>query len=97
MSETRYKVGEFAELIGKTVSTLQRWDRDGTLKAHRTQGNRRYYTYDQFLQLRFKELRSAGKGKTVAYSRILYSGNKHFLELQRHYIRKFCNDQGIKV
>lgn len=36
-------VGEAAALIGYSVSTLQRWDRNGILKAHRTPTNQRRY------------------------------------------------------
>ena len=32
---TNYKPKDFAELV-VSVKTLQRWDRDGTLKANRT-------------------------------------------------------------
>ena len=33
---TNYKLKDFAELLGVSVKTLQRWDREGTLKANRT-------------------------------------------------------------
>ena len=49
---TNYKPKDFAELLGVSVKTLQRWDREGTLKANRTPTNRRYYTYDQYLQFK---------------------------------------------
>lgn len=49
---TNYKPKDFAELLGVSVKTLQRWDRDGILKANRTSTNRRYYTYNQYLQFR---------------------------------------------
>lgn len=39
-----YTTSEFAELVGVSVSTLQRWDRDGILKPDRTITNRRIYT-----------------------------------------------------
>ncbi len=38
------KPSEFANKVGVCVKTLQRWDREGTLKAKRTATNRRYYT-----------------------------------------------------
>ena len=41
---TNYKPKDFAELLGVSVKTLQRWDREGTLKANRTPTDRRYYT-----------------------------------------------------
>ena len=31
---TNYKPKDFAELLGVSVKTLQRWDREGTLKAN---------------------------------------------------------------
>lgn len=39
-----YKPKEFAEAIGVSVKTLQRWDNLGKLKAKRTPSNHRYYT-----------------------------------------------------
>ena len=42
---TNYKPKAFAELLGVSVKTLQRWDREGVLKANRTPTDRRYYTY----------------------------------------------------
>ena len=49
---TNYKPKDFAELLGVSVKTLQRWDREGILKANRTPTNRRYYTYDNIFSLR---------------------------------------------
>lgn len=47
-----YRLNEFAKKVNVSVQTLQRWDRDGILKAYRTPTNRRYYTdehYEQFI------------------------------------------------
>lgn len=41
---TTYKPNDFAKRIGVSVKTLQRWDNSGVLVAHRTPGNRRFYT-----------------------------------------------------
>ena len=43
---TNYKPKVFAELIGVSVKTLQRWDREGILEVNWTPTDRRYYTYD---------------------------------------------------
>ena len=48
---TNYKPKDFSELLGVSVKTLQRWDRENILKAKRTLTNRRYYTYDQYLEI----------------------------------------------
>ena len=49
---TNYKPREFAELLNVSVKTLQRWDRAGILIANRTPTNRRYYTYEHYLQFK---------------------------------------------
>ena len=36
-------VAQFAKQVGVSVKTLQRWDREGRLKAKRTVSGRRYY------------------------------------------------------
>lgn len=45
-----YKPKEFAGLLGVSTKTLQRWDKDGRLKASRTPTNRCYYTREDYLQ-----------------------------------------------
>lgn len=56
---TNYKPKDFAELLGVSVKTLQRWDREGILKSNRTPTNRRYYTYDQYLEFQGKDLKAS--------------------------------------
>ena len=66
---TNYKPKEFAKLLNVSVKTLQRWDREKTLIANRTLTNRRYYTYDQYLQ--FKGIvKDADFRKIVIYTRV---------------------------
>lgn len=45
--EKTYNVSEAASVIGVSVKTLQRWDREGKLVANRTPSNRRFYTEKQ--------------------------------------------------
>lgn len=90
--ENEYKVGEFAKLIGRTVSTLQRWDRDGTLVAHRTEGNRRFYTHDQYIKVKFRDHRSARKGAVVGYCRV-FNGERRQLYDRLQYERQLYDYQ----
>lgn len=46
-----YTISKFAKMIGVTVKTLQRWDREQKLVACRTSTNRRYYTDDHLQQV----------------------------------------------
>ena len=68
---TNYKPEDFAELLGVSVKTLQRWDREGILKANRTPTDRRYYTYDQYLQFKginIEQWRTVTTGRTCTVS-----------------------------
>jgi len=47
---SNYKPQDFADMLGVSVKTLQRWDRDNKLKAFRTPTDRRYYT-DEHLKV----------------------------------------------
>ena len=46
-----YTPSEFGKRIHVSVKTLQRWDRQGVFKAHRTATNRRYYTQEDLLSI----------------------------------------------
>ena len=91
-----YKPKEFAELIGISVKTLQRWDREGVLKANRTPTDRRYYTYDQYLQ--FKGIKTEEDTRqTVIYARVSTKNQKDDLQNQVTFLRQFCNARGMIV
>ena len=93
---TNYKPKDFAELFGVSVKTLQRWDRDGILKANRTPTNRRYYTYDQYLQ--FKGIQTENDIRdTVIYARVSTRNQKDDLQNQVEFLKQFCNAKGIIV
>ena len=93
---TNYKPKDFAELLGVSVKTLQRWDRDGILKANRTPTDRRYYTYDQYLQ--FKGIQTENDIRdTVIYARVSTRNQKNDLQNQVEFLKQFCNAKGIIV
>ena len=93
---TKYKPKDFAELLGVSVKTLQRWDRDGILKANRTPTDRRYYTYDQYLQ--FKGIQTENDIRdTVIYARVSTRNQKDDLQNQVEFLKQFCNAKGIIV
>ena len=93
---TNYKPKDFAELIGVSVKTLQRWDREGILEANRTPTDRRYYTYDQYLQ--FKGIKTQNDiRQVVIYARVSTKNQKADLQNQVSFLRQFCNARGIIV
>lgn len=93
---TNYKPKEFAELLNVTVKTLQRWDREKTLVANRAPTNRRYYTYDQYLQ--FKGIgRDADSRKIVIYTRVSTRNQTDDLENQVDFLQNYVNAKGLIV
>jgi putative resolvase len=93
--EHTYSPKNFSKLAGVSVFTLQRWDRNGTLTAHRTPTNRRYYTHDQYLQ--YRGLVASPQGKTIAYARVSSPSQKKDLVTQKEALRAYCLEHGIKV
>lgn len=93
---TNYKPKDFAELLGVSVKTLQRWDRDGILKANRTPTDRRYYTYDQYLQ--FKGINTVKDNREIViYARVSTRNQKDDLKNQVEFLKTFCNSKGMIV
>ena len=85
---TNYKPKDFAELLGVSVKTLQRWDREGTLKANRTPTDRRYYTYDQYLQ--FKGINTEDdQRQAVIYAGYLQEIKKMIYKTRLHFYDSF--------
>ena len=72
---TNYKAKDFAELLGVSVKTIHRWDRENILKAKRIPTDRRYYTYEQYLE--FIGINGSDNDrKTVIYIRVSTMGKK---------------------
>ena len=93
---TNYKPKDFAELLGVSVKTLQRWDRENILKAKRTPTDRRYYTYDQYLE--YKGINNTNSNrKTIIYTRVSTNGQKDDLKNQIKFLLNFTSSEGIIV
>ena len=93
---TNYKPKDFAELLNVSVKTLQRWDRDKVLIAKRTPTDRRYYTYDQYLE--FKGVSNdPNTKKKIIYTRVSTNNQKDDLKNQVKFLLDFANTKGIIV
>ena len=92
-----YKPNEFAEMIGVSVKTLQRWDRNKKLIAYRTPTNRRYYTHNQYVECMGKIVQEKDKRKTIIYTRVSSSGQKDDLKNQVNFLKQFANAKGLIV
>jgi putative resolvase len=70
-----YRIGEFAQRIGRSPSTMRRWKREGRITVCRNVSGQRYFTDAEVrtaLQPGFGESAS----KTVVYCRVSSPGQK---------------------
>lgn len=92
-----YKPKDFASLLGVSVRTLQRWDIEGVLPAYRTPTNRRYYTYEQYLQYSGLEDNRNNSRQIVIYARVSSKNQKDDLQSQVEFLKQYCNAKGMIV
>src|SRR6266480_409604 len=91
-----YSPKEFGQLIGRKTKTLQKWDREGKLKAHRSPTtNRRYYTHDEYLA--YRGLVAQEQGLTIVYTRVSGIAQKPDLANQIKALETYCHQQAITV
>lgn len=86
--EHKYKPKEASQYIGRSISTLQRLDYSGKLKAYRTTTNRRYYTkkqLDTFL------------GKKVQTQRLQIAYKDRFIRFGYDWFNHFCQKHGCDI
>src|SRR6266849_2609448 len=94
--KSTYSPQEFGQLIGRKTKTLQKWYREGKLKAHRSPTtNRRYYKQDQYLQ--YRGLVAQEQGLTIAYPRVSGVAQKPDLANQIKALETYCQQQDIRV
>ena len=87
---------EFANRIGVSVKTLQRWDVSGKLIAHRTPTNRRFYTEDQYKKV-MNIVENDDTRKNVIYARVSSAGQKDDLKNQVEFLKTYCNANGVII
>ena len=91
--EKIYKPKDISQILGVTVNTLQRWDREGKFPACRNAANRRYYTQEQLNRfLGKKNIR-----KVVAYTRVSSRNQQDDLHNQMDFIINFANSHGVII
>lgn len=91
-----YRVKEFAKLIGKSPSTLRRWEAEGKIKPKRSKGNQRYYT-DKDLHTALNIECDKPCGKVIVYCRVSSRGQNPELKHQITAMEEFCRGRGLAV
>jgi len=90
-----YKPNKFAEMIGVSVKTLQRWDNENILKSFRSPTNRRYYNQKQYTD--YIGNTNLKQSKVIIYTRVSTSNQKGDLKNQIEFLKQYANAKGIIV
>jgi excisionase family DNA binding protein len=88
--------GEAAAYLGRSVKTLQRWDRDGTLSpAGRTGTGRRAYTKEQLDAFLGRKTERQAPSRIIAYCRVSSAAQQPDLKNQRRVLEEFAAARGL--
>jgi putative resolvase len=94
MAHEGLTTGQAAAYVKRHPKTLQGWDRDGSLTAHRTTSGRRYWLRADLD--RYLGRTSAEKPRfAVAYCRVSSQAQRPDLKNQRAIVEQFCVASGL--
>jgi len=89
-----YSIGQFAKQVGKSVSTLRRWDASGEFVAKKHHSGHRYYDETDVRRLLGTKVTEK---KVIVYCRVSSKNQKDDLKSQIHAMEQFCLASGIAV
>lgn len=94
--ESTISTGKAAKLLGVSVKTLQRWEREGRLiPIARTDSNRRLYTESQIREFIGLRQPVSEPKRMVAYCRVSSAAQKPDLANQRKVLEEFVIAKGL--
>jgi len=93
----KYKIQKFAQLVGRSTSTLRRWDDERRLVAKRTFSNQRYYDDFDVCKVLQQQHDKQVEKKVVVYCRVSYRSQQKDLEYQLDAMRTFCLNRSLAV
>ncbi|MEV0809213.1 IS607 family transposase [Micromonospora sp. NPDC050200] len=91
-----YRIGEFAKRVGRSVSTVRRWEAEGRIVARRLPSGQRYFD-DSDVRRVLRPGFDAGRRKVVVYCRVSSSGQRSDLASQVAAMQQFCLARGLAV
>jgi len=91
-----YRIGEFAERVGRSVSTVRRWEAEGRIEARRLPSGQRYFD-DSDVRKVLQPGFDASQRKVVVYCRVSSPGQKDDLAGQVSAMQQFCLARGLAV
>lgn len=84
---------EASKLLGVTVRTIQRWDKEGKIRCVRTVGGKRRVPESEIKRI----LGIHEEGKIIGYVRISSHTQKDDLERQIELIKSYAKEKGWEI
>ena len=84
-------IGEAAKVLGVSITTMRRWEKEGKLLSEPTNSKHRRY---DLTKLKPEAFHQEDTRKTVAYARVSSSDQKDDLEQQKQVLELYCAKQG---
>ena len=91
-----YRIGEFASRIGRSVSTVRRWESQGRITARRAPSGQRYFDDADVRRVLQPGFDDSGR-RVVVYCRVSSPGQKDDLASQVAAMEQFCLGRGLAV
>ena len=91
-----YRIGEFASKIGRSASTVRRWETEGRIVARRSPSGQRFFTDADVHAVLTPGFDSTVR-ETVVYCRVSSANQRADLANQRSGMEQFCLARGLPV
>jgi len=91
-----YRIGEFASKIGRSASTVRRWETEGRIVARRSPSGQRFFTDADVHAVLTPGFDSTVR-ETVVYCRVSSVNQRADLANQRAGMEQFCLARGLSV
>ena len=91
-----YRIGEFAVRVGRSASTVRRWEREGRITPRRLPSGQRYFDDSDVRRVLQPGFDDSAR-RVVVYCRVSSPGQKDDLASQVSAMEQFCPGRGLAV
>ena len=88
----KIRIGKAAKLLGVSIDTLRRWEREKKITSQRTVNGHRRYDEEEITSL--KKRTSSGNKITLGYARVSSHDQKKDLNRQIELLESYCAANG---
>lgn len=87
-----YTIKEASDILGVSISTLRRWEKEGKITSSKTSGGHRRYSIEDLAKYNKKPVKSSRL--TIAYCRVSSADQKGDLARQVENVSQYCIAKG---